>query len=428
MNKINLIFKREYLAKIRNKTFILMTILGPIFFIGFYAAIILIAINDSKDNEERIVAVKLAEGLPNINIDTVSNITFIKAPNDRMDAVAMVSDEKVFGLLELSIDSTGNMKAGLLTQKTAPAPLLSKLEKFLNRTITKQNFTNAGISPVLVDSLQSKLDIKTTILSDRGETDSVMEVKSGIGIAMAILLYLFIFMYGVQVMKSVTEEKANRIVEVLVSSVKPFQLMIGKILGVAAIGLTQIGIWILLGATAVVVSGLFLNTEINTATVNANTVSGVTGNSLYTTLSNIPWITLAVGFLYFFIFGYLLFSALFAAIAGAIDQETDSQQFIFPVTMPLLFSFVVVQTTLFQNPESELIYWLSFIPFTSPIAMCARLPFGVPIEELIVSMVLLFLTFILVTKIAGKIYRTGILLYGKKITYKELLKWLWYKS
>ena len=263
-----------------------------------------------------------------------------------------------------------------------------------------------------------------------------------IGIFSGILIYFFIFLFGSQVMRGVIEEKTSRIIEVIVSSVKPFQLMMGKIIGIALVGLTQLLLWVVLTFSIVSIFQVSFSgnlpsnkTEILStnnplqqidAEKNINLDNGKI-NEVFEAIFSIDYATIILSFIFFFLFGYLIYAALFAAIGSAVDSESDTQQFMLPITIPLIFSIVMAQVII-QNPDGPLAFWLSIIPLTSPIIMMIRIPFGVPAFDLILSMTLLVLGFIGTTWMAGKIYRTGILMYGKKVNYKELWKWLWYKS
>jgi ABC-2 type transport system permease protein len=264
----------------------------------------------------------------------------------------------------------------------------------------------------------------------------------GVGFGTGILIYLFIFLYGVQVMRGVVEEKTSRIVEVIISSVKPFQLMLGKIIGIAMVGLTQFILWTILTFILVFIGQFFFIQELNITDnpVVQQTMPTMPGQmkatqnfnyseakEILNDLQNIPFLKIISAFIFYFLGGYLLYSAMFAAIGAAVDNEADTQQFMAPVTIPLVFAFIAGQFII-QNPEGPLSFWLSIIPFTSPVVMMVRLPFEVPLWELFLSMALLVAGFIFMTWLAGKIYRTGILMYGKKATYKELWKWLRYSE
>ncbi|MBK7183121.1 MAG: ABC transporter permease [Bacteroidetes bacterium] len=293
--------------------------------------------------------------------------------------------------------------------------------------------------------INSRFKLITTKVEEDGNTKKTNTgLYMAIGLGAGILIYMFIFLYGVQVMRGVMEEKTNRIVEVILSSVKPFQLMMGKIVGVALVGLTQFLLWVILTTTLYSVATVTLLKDIDikqvqqkeqTFTVGANldymNMKKIEKPNIVTEIWNdfksVDMKTIVLCFLFYFLGGYLMYSAMFAAVGAAVDNEADTQQFMMPITIPLILSFVVAQTII-QNPESTMAFWFSIIPLTSPIVMMVRLPFGVPAWELALSMTLLVVGFVFTTWLAGRIYRTGILMYGKKVTWKELGKWLFYKG
>jgi len=295
----------------------------------------------------------------------------------------------------------------------------------------------AGINKQVLDQINTRVSVDTLNLTDdEGEKNSSTGAAFIVGFAAAFVIYISIFIYGVQVMRGVIEEKTNRIVEVIISSVKPFQLMVGKITGIALVGLTQFLLWIILGTaiSAGAISLLKSRSDVSQEQVNealrespaleqrANMPEKVL--SAVNTL-DIP--RLLATFLFYFLGGYLIYSALFAAVGAAADNETDTQQFMFPITIPLILSFVLAQYVI-QNPDGPLAFWLSMIPLTSPIVMMVRMPFHPPAWEVALSMILLVLGFLLITWIAARIYRVGILMYGKKVNYKELAKWVLYRA
>lgn len=300
------------------------------------------------------------------------------------------------------------------------------VENQIDKKLTNIYLLQSGINPDQIKKSQSKSTIKTYVVDEQGEnTKGNSEASFGIGLVGGFLIYIFIFMYGTMVMRSVIEEKTNRIVEIIISSVKPFELMLGKIISVALVGLSQFAMWIILGFVFLLIANGFISTDIDVTNLNAN--EAVLSSEIGSSLMALPIKSLIFVFLIYFLGGYLLYGSLFAAIGSASDQETDSQQFIVPITIPLIVSFVLVQVVI-DNPHGGLAYWLSMIPFTSPIIMIARIPFGVPLHELLLSISLLIGGFLLTTWVAAKIYRVGILMYGKKISYKELWKWLKYKD
>ena len=300
------------------------------------------------------------------------------------------------------------------------------VENQIDKKLTNIYLLQSGINPDQIKKSQSKSTIKTYVVDEQGENiKGNSEASFGIGLVGGFLIYIFIFMYGTMVMRSVIEEKTNRIVEIIISSVKPFELMLGKIISVALVGLSQFAMWIILGFIFLLIANGFISTEIDVTNLNSN--EAVLSSEIGSSLMVLPIKSLFFVFLIYFLGGYLLYGSLFAAIGSASDQETDSQQFIVPITIPLIVSFVLVQVVI-DTPHGGLAYWLSMIPFTSPIIMIARIPFGVPLHELLLSISLLIGGFLLTTWVAAKIYRVGILMYGKKISYKELWKWLKYKD
>lgn len=272
------------------------------------------------------------------------------------------------------------------------------------------------IDTAILRSLKSNISLNPVEITETGDKKTNLGANIGVGIACAILIYLCLFIYGAQVMRGVIEEKTSRIIEVIISSVKPFQLMLGKIIGVGLVGLTQFGAWIILSVISSKILGhAFSSPQSGLASILAPLQTIQVGKVLFC-------------FIFYFLAGYLLYSALFAAVGSAVDSETETQQFMFPITLPLLFTYMLSVTILFRAPDSTLAVWLSIIPFTSPVAMMLRMPFGVPDWQLIISMVLLVLTFIFTTYVASRIYRVGVLMYGKKASYKELVKWFFYKE
>ena len=326
------------------------------------------------------------------------------------------------------IDSIQQIESSIEVYSTNQMSLSIKqnIENEIDKKLTNLYLLQSGINPDQIKKSQSKSRIKTYVVDDQGEnTKGNSEASFGIGLVGGFLIYIFIFMYGTMVMRSVIEEKTNRIVEIIISSVKPFELMLGKIISVALVGLSQFAMWIILGFVFLLIANGFISADIDVTNLNAN--EAVLSSEIGLSLMALPIKSLIFVFLIYFLGGYLLYGSLFAAIGSASDQETDSQQFIVPITIPLIVSFVLVQVVI-DNPHGGLAYWLSMIPFTSPIIMISRIPFGVPLHELLLSISLLIGGFLLTTWVAAKIYRVGILMYGKKISYKELWKWLKYKD
>ena len=403
-----------------------MTLLTPLFMIGIFVVPILIAsnsedkitiaiIDNSKFNEFRLAS--------NLNLE----YTYLNEMNLEEYKTTLI--ETYDFLLHIpEIDSIQQIESSIEVYSTNQMSLSIKqnVENQIDKKLTNIYLLQSGINPDQIMKSQSKSKIKTYVVDEQGKNSKGnSEASFGIGLVGGFLIYIFIFMYGTMVMRSVIEEKTNRIVEIIISSVKPFELMLGKIISVALVGLSQFAMWIILGFIFLLIANGFISTEIDVTNLNSN--EAVLSSEIGSTLMALPIKSLFFVFLIYFLGGYLLYGSLFAAIGSASDQETDSQQFIVPITIPLIVSFVLVQVVI-DTPHGGLAYWLSMIPFTSPIIMIARIPFGVPLHELLLSISLLIGGFLLTTWVAAKIYRVGILMYGKKINYKELWKWLKYKD
>jgi ABC-2 type transport system permease protein len=339
-------------------------------------------------------------------------------------------------------------EALLYSENQVGINIQSYIRESMKKEVEDMKLQASGIDKNILESIKSEVNLVTIKVGEGGEEEkSYTEVSMVLGMFGAILIYFFIFLFGAQVMRGVIEEKTNRIVEVIVSSVRPFQLMMGKIVGVALVGLTQFVLWVVLTLGIVAVFQVSYADEIKASQAKEMLMGNATGTSggnsvdaaiesedsengigeVFSALRSVNYTLMIGGFLFYFLFGYLLYAALFAAIGSAVDNEADTQQFMLPITIPLIMSIVSAQYVI-NNPDGPAAFWLSIIPFTSPIVMMIRLPFGVPYMELLLSGVLLILGFLGTTWLAGKIYRTGILMYGKKVDYKELWKWVSYKG
>ncbi|MEI8203628.1 MAG: ABC transporter permease [Bacteroidota bacterium] len=446
MNKIWLIIKREYLTRVKKKSFIIMTILGPLLMAGLMIVPVFIA---QMSDQQKKVAVIDETGMFFEKFKTNEDIKFEYLTADLETAKSNMKKNDWYAVLyipktELAIPE----KAILYSEKQPSLSLRSYIERSMQYEIENLKLLDVyHIDKKDIESIKTSINLTTIKISDGGkEQKSYSEISFVLGLFGGILIYFFIFLFGAQVMRGVIEEKTNRIVEIIVSSVKPFQLMMGKIIGVAFVGLTQFLLWIVLTlAIYVGFSQAFpdkfnpkkhevsLNAEknlFNTEQITAKAQMQPGNEELNNVIEGIHSINfmLIIGvFIFYFIGGYLLYAAMFAAIGAAVDSEADTQQFMLPVTVPLIFSIVMLQFIL-NNPEGPIAFWLSIIPFTSPIVMMIRIPFGISYYELLLSMSLLVIGFLLTTWMAAKIYRTGILMYGKKVSYKELFKWLTYKA
>ncbi|MDO1448451.1 ABC transporter permease [Rhodocytophaga aerolata] len=436
MGKILLILQREYLVRVKKKSFIIMTILGPLLIGGLYATVIYLAVSEGG-SDKRTIAFIDESGLFNNTFESGRNLTFIPAVASLEQAKKEVLAEDYYALIYIpKIDINSPQGIRMYSKKGISLEVQGTVERALKRAIEDKKLMDAGIDKQILKNIETNVAISTLNLSeDEGEKGSSSGTATAVGFAAAFIIYLSIFIYGVQVMRGVIEEKTNRIVEVIISSIKPFQLMLGKILGIALVGLTQFLIWIifslLISTTALSILGTDkLQDERVKAAMQPNMPAGDQVPAMVTNfesaIATINFPLILSCFLFYFLGGYLIYSALFAAIGAAADSETDTQQFMFPITIPLILSFVLAQFVI-QNPDGSMAFWLSMIPLTSPIIMMVRIPFGVPPIELVASMVLLLGGFLGITWVAARIYRVGILMYGKKVNYKELAKWVLYK-
>ncbi|MBT8195051.1 MAG: ABC transporter permease [Bacteroidia bacterium] len=454
MSKIPLIIKREYLTRVKKKSFIVMTILGPILMASLFIIPFILA-SVSEDSTELIQVVDETMLFDSKVLDSKST-KFVFTTDDFVSTRDSFDTEFFSGLLYIpksSIENPNIIK--YFSSKEPNLKTISYMERTLGKEIEKKKLAARGIATDLIKQVQTRVNISTLRITDEGDKESSATLTTIVGFAGAILIYFFIFFFGAQVMRGVIEEKTSRILEVIISSVKPFQLMMGKIIGIALVGLTQFLLWVTFTFLIVsIVSTVFLGNvssqELvqsrieNQAIVNSNDVFGETETAEAEDMSNqkVKDILGAIGtlnfplligvFIFYFLGGYLLYGSLFAAIGAAVDNETDTQQFMLPITIPLILAMIVAQTII-VNPNSTVAMWFSLIPFTSPVVMMVRIPFEIPFEtsfliELIASMLLLIIGFIFTVWLAAKIYRTGILMYGKKVSYEEIAKWLFYKN
>ena len=438
MNHLGLITKREFLNKVKNKSFILMTFLSPLIMVGVISLVVyLTQLNNDKI---RIISVLDESKLFSDEFVNTENTKYdILEGIDLETAKALVQEAENYGLLYIpkgdSIDDIAD-KIKFYSEDSPSLIVMDKIEDKIEEKARNIKLKNSGLDPVVINKLRVK--INTNLETFDGEKTS--KIGSGLklifGGAAGYLLFMFIIIYGNMIMRSVIEEKTSRIIEVIISSVKPIQLLLGKIFGTSLAGITQFLIWVILGGVSLtVVSGIF---GINVAEaqleqqqevlnqVANNTDSQNEINIILQEILNLPLANLIVMFIFFFIGGYLLYASLYAAIGAAVDNETDTQQFMLPIIMPLMLAIYVGFFTVIENPHGMVSQVFSYIPFTSPVVMLMRIPFGVPIWQQLLSLLLLFGTFFLTVMFAAKIYRVGILMYGKKPSYKELIKWLKY--
>ena len=439
MSNLSIIIKREYLTRVKKRSFLILTFLGPLFFAALMIAPSLLMIESEKMESKKNIAVLDESGIFDGKIENTDANTFLYLDNENVDSLKNLVFEGIYDAVlyipatELNIP----VNAKLYSNKQIPMTLSSHIEREMKQVVEHQKLLASGIDPALVKASQTSINVATIRMDEEnGEKTSYAELEYIIGFVLAIIIYFAVFLFSNQVLRGVIEEKTNRIIEVIISSVKPFELMMGKIVGIALVGLTQFLLWIILTLGIYLVSStLILGPEIMSpsGTVMTEQISQVTETTqgqdimleAVNMVQSINFSAILWSFLFYFVFGYLLYAAMFAAIGGMVDNETDSNQFSTVVSIPLIIALVCA-TAMINNPDSSLGIWLSMIPFTSPISMMIRIPFGVPYWQVIVSLLILIITFIIITWIASKIYRTGILMYGKKPSLKEIWKWLRY--
>ena len=412
-----------------------MTILAPILVVFFYGIIFYFAINKDAGESQKKIYVSDETGSFVGKLHTSKMYEFTFGSSSASEAQKIIDTEHYFAVLIIPKDDPTFKNIQLFYKEQPGIGTINYIENQLQQEVKNSKLSEYQIDPkVIADINDTKVSISTIKITSSGLQSSDSGASTAIGFFGAFLIYMFIFLYGVQIMQGVIEEKTNRIVEVLISSVKPFELMMGKIIGIALVGLTQFVIWlVLVGAFGTSISGIILsNLHLNPDTVQAinhGTIqSGNEMSSFIYAMKNFNYVLILGMFLFYFLGGYLFYGALFAAVGSAVDNETDKQQFMLPITLPLVFGFVLAQSAVTANPNSSLAFWLSIIPFTSPVTMMVRIPFGVPTWEIIVSMACMIGGFIFTVWLAARIYRIGILMYGKKPSYKEIWKWLFYKS
>jgi ABC-2 type transport system permease protein len=440
MSKISLIIKREYTTRVMKKSFIILTFLTPILFAGMI--MVPLWLSSIKDSAKKNIVVidhtnKYREVLKNSEDYTFD---FVDKPAEEIRKNNAKS-EGFAALLVITDDLAKDPKAvSLYSDEQVNMELKNYVAKLLNNYVEQEKLAAYQIPNLkeMVEKSRADINITTIKWGENGqEKVGSAELALVIGMISAFMIYMFIVIYGAQVMSGVVQEKTSRIVEVIISSVKPFELMMGKIIGIAMVGLTQFFLWMVFTVIISTVVGSFIGGSVdvnalqqaNSMGMGAGAVSSTDTQNIvrevYGLLSGFDFAQIVVLFVIYFLGGYLLYASLFAAVGSAVDSETDTQQFSLPLTLPIIFAIYAAIYSA-QNPDGPLAFWCSMIPFTSPIVMMVRLPFGVPAWQIILSLSILILSFIGSTWMAGKIYRTGILMYGKKVTWKEMWKWLRY--
>mgnify|MGYP000061521283 CR=1 FL=1 len=437
MSKLKLIIKREFLAKVKNKSFIIMTILSPLLMVGLFSLIVFL--NQKNSEEVRTVAfVDDSHMLSTAFTDTPST-KYIDLTPLGIEEARMQTEKSYYGVLYIpKVDSLTDISKGIefYSEDSPSLNLISDIENNLERKIRNLKIEQLHFDVEKIKKTETDVEIATENFSGEksSKIGSVLRMIAGGGFG--YLIFMFIIIYGTSVMRSVIEEKTSRIIEVIISSVKPFQLMLGKILGNALAGILQFVIWMISAGLLLFVVTLIFGPEATSSgsamgQMNPEMLQQVQQSSAtdlqlaLLEIKNLPILTMFFSFIFYFLGGYLIYSSIYAAIGAAVDSETDTQQFMMPVLMPLMIA-IYVGFSVIENPHGPIAIGFSLFPLTSPIVMLMRIPFGVPWWQIVLSMALLLVTFVGIVWFAAKIYRVGILMYGKKPNYKELYKWLKY--
>lgn len=443
MDKIKLIIQREYITRVRKKSFIIMTLLAPLLMAALF--VLPVWIMSLGDNNIKKIAIVDDSQQFQEKIADKTGLTFTYLRDGNIDKLKdNLEEEGYFAVLYIPDIQDITNGVTIYSEKQPSFDIKRHIARAIEKELERAELKKLGIKPEDLEQIKQNIDIQTVQLTEIGEKETSTELTTAIGFIMAFSIYMIVFIYGAQVMRGVIEEKTSRVVEVIISSVKPFQLMMGKIVGVALVVLTQMSVWIVLTTVIVsVVQPLLMDTpQATSPTVEMvdnpdlqdiqeiQKLQNIKENpvtKIFTAFTSLPLTSIVISFIIYFLGGFLLYSSLFAAVGSAVDNETDTQQFMLPISLPLILGIMVAQTII-QFPDGNIAFWFSIIPFTSPICMMVRIPFGVPLWQLILSVSLLIITFVGTTWLAAKIYRVGILMYGKKVNYKELWKWIRYSN
>jgi ABC-2 type transport system permease protein len=443
MHKIALIIRREYTTRVQKKSFIVLTLLMPI----LMSALMILPTYFMSKNDEKSRTIAVYDGsavfLGRLESTEFTKFKFIPK-EDYLKIKDKIQNSDYYALLVVAPNFLTTNTVQVISGSNITWDLKSQIKDKIQDVIEKDKMaevvrqTNIPDLEARIKATRVNIDIDTIKIGEGGEAKkSSTEIGMILGYIFGFMIYMFIFIYGSMVMQGVMEEKQSRIVEVIISSVKPFQLMMGKIIGIAMVGLTQLAIWVILGFAILTVSkSMYPNhaqpQQIQSVMAQSQDMAQQAGpqmdkmQEVFSMIGTINFPLVIGCFIFFFIGGYLLYSSMFASVGSAVDSQEDAQQFMFPITLPIILSIIVMMSAI-KNPEGPIAFWFSMIPFTSPVVMMARIPFGVPTWQIALSMFLLIITFVGMVWVAGKIYRTGILMYGKKPSWKELGKWLMYK-
>lgn len=428
-SKIWIVAQREFATRVKKRSFIIMTVLMPFLMAALVFLPLLLSM--IKDGERKTVAVIDNTGLYAGAFE--SNSSYLFVPTEKMTGALRSDSTDVAAVLQITADLADVPDAATIySRDEVPADLTEYVNGALTAAVRVEKLKRYDIPALdeIIDDVQQTVSVGTMRWTDEGEQESLTDLLTGVGMLLTFLIYMFVMSYGAMVMQSVSEEKVNRIVELMVSSIKPFQLMMGKIIGIGLVGLFQMLIWgVLLGVILTVAgaaTGVAMFAAGDAAAVAAASPADmVTAASLFSVAASIPWLEIGVLFVLYFVGGYLLYASILSACGAAVNDMQDSQQFMMPVIVLMIFAFYAGFYGA-MNPDGPLAYWCSFVPFTSPIVMMVRIPFGIPLYEKIISVLLLYGTAFVILMMSAKIYRVGILMYGKKPSFKEMFKWLRY--
>lgn len=433
MHNIFLIIQREYMTRVRKKSFLIMSIVGPLLIACLWVVPIWLS---TRETDQKTIEILDDSGFFKDKFTETSSLNFEYIQTDLVAAKTEILSSENYGLLyipRINLDDPEGIT--FFSGKNPSIEVIQDLEWAMRSVVEDIKLERSSIDQATLDSLKADIDIDMINMTESGEKAGSAGVATIIGYISALMIYFFIFVYGIQILRGVIEEKTSRIVEIIVSSVKPFHLMMGKILGVGAVGLTQYVIWLVL--SILITTGISSYFDIDrkdslpVQTEQSEVIQEEQGNEfvaeMFNSLESIDFSLLAFAFFVYFIGAYLLYGSLFAAIGSAVDNDADAQQFQLPVTIPLIFSLIVL-TAILREPDGNLAFWLSMIPLFSPVIMMMRIPFGVPYWEIALSLTFLIAGFIFTTWLASRIYRIGILMHGAKVNYRILGKWLFMKN
>jgi len=436
MNKILLIIQREFLSRVKKRSFLLATILVPLLFPTIIGGMVYFAIQKEKNADQKTVQVLDESNL--FEHEETSKYKYVEIDGPLEQAKVAFNESEDFALLYIpnfEIDQPNGIS--FYSHSSPGITLIKEFERTIEQQLRDIKLVNSGISEEVLAKLKTNVSIASIQIQDGEEQKSDSEVLFGVGYAMGFLIYIFLFVYGAQVMQGVIEEKNSKIIEVIVSTVKPFHLMLGKVIGVASVGLVQFIIWIAIMAGISAGTSIYFGVNTNQKLIVEQAMENMPDgdelksiavdgnvNEVFDMINTIPVTKIVLLFIFYFLGGYLLYGALFAAVGSAVDTPADAQQFMLPIMLPIIIALMGLFMFVFKDPHGSASFWLSIIPFTSPIVMMGRVGFGVPAWEIVLSMIMLIAGFIGTTWLAGRIYRIGILMHGTKVNYKVLAKWV----